>query len=131
MLYKLHQMNYIDLELKAIKQEILFRDPKLVPVFDKVDQSGFQLYSVIKEPYPALIAAIIGQKIRYEQAKFLRSKFYSVFGTNFTPNQVINADLSFLPSDKVTIIRDVTEFILAKEYTLTKEEIESLDVVKG
>ena len=129
--FKIHQMNDINLQLQALKNEILLRDPKLIPVFNKVDESGFQLFSVIKEPYPALIGAIIGQKIRYELAKNLRSELYKRFGINFTPNQIYNDDLSFLPNDKVKIIKDVTEYILANDLNLTKENIETLDKVKG
>jgi 3-methyladenine DNA glycosylase/8-oxoguanine DNA glycosylase len=131
MLAIIHQMQSLDLQLQVLKSEILLKDPKLIPVFNKVDESGFQLFSVIKEPYPALIGAIIGQKIRYEQAKNLRSLLYSKFTTYFTPDQIYNGDLSFLPNDKVKIIRDVTEYILANDLTLTKENIEKLDVVKG
>lgn len=119
-------------ELETIKLHLIQRDPILKQVFDTVDASGWQLHTVIKDPFPALIGAIIGQKISYIAAKNLRGQLYSRFGTVFTPLSLYKQNLSFLGITPATIVHDVTEFILTNNIDLNTElGIRSLTRVKG
>jgi hypothetical protein len=85
---------YADLE--KLKNVLVERDPRLQPVFTTADASDFALHTVIKSPYPALIGAIIGQKVRYTQALQDRSRLYSQCGTDFTPADLSGHDFSWL-----------------------------------
>lgn len=119
-------------QLESLKIHIASRDPKLKIVFDDVDASGFKLHEIIKKPYPALIGAIIGQKIRYTQARKYRSKLYEVLGTDFTPEQVVDLDLTWLGNPHSMIIKNVTQYILENGVDLSTESgIRSLENVKG
>ena len=119
-------------ELECVKKHLVTVDPQLAVVFTAVDNSGFKLHTVIKEPYVALIAAIIGQKIRYQTAKDLRGKLYTQLGTTFTPQQLLQANLSFLNTTASTIIHDVTRYIITHNVDLSTEDgIRSLKWVNG
>jgi len=118
--------------LNKVKDYLGKVDPKLLTVFNDVDKSGFKLYSVIKDPYTALICAIVGQKITYKLAKSLRGQLYSRHGSVLSPHIIINSDLVFLGNITETIIKDVTLFILTYNINLNTEEgIRSLQNVKG
>lgn len=93
-------------------------------VFETVDGSGFLLHTVIKNP--SLVAAIIGQKIAFTTARKLRSQFYRRYGTDFTPEQIYNQDLSFL--GQATIIQDVTSYLIAMT---TEADIRELECIQG
>lgn len=119
-------------QLTKVKEYLASIDPVLQQVFREVDVTGFQLHTVVKKPYTALIAAIIGQKITYKLAKQLRGQLYTRYGTNFTPQQIAKADLSFLGAAPVSIIRNVTQHILDNNIELmTEADIRSLATVSG
>lgn len=119
-------------QLETVKSYLLQRDPALRTVFDTVDASGFRLHTVIKDPYPALIGAIIGQKISYTAAKNLRGQLYARYGTTFTPTMLRNSHLSFLGTVPAAIIHSVTEYILNNNIDLSTEiGIRSLMNVSG
>ena len=120
------------MQLSAVKSYLINKDPKLKEVFDIVDASGFQLHTVIKDPYTALVGAIIGQKISYTTAKSLRSKLYSQYGSVITPQMLQNQDLSFLGSVPASIITNVTNYIIINNVDLhTEAGIRSLINVNG
>src|SRR4030067_364052 len=83
-------------DLANVKLYLCSIQPELQYVFDEVDANGFQLHTVIKPPYPALIAAIIGQMIRYQSAKIMRSRLYERFGNDFLPEDLHGIHLDFL-----------------------------------
>lgn len=115
-------------EVERVKHYLLSIDPILLPVFSTVN---LQLLDVIKKPYPALIGAIIGQKIAYTTAKKLRGELYNRYGTEFTPETLINTDISFLGA-AAPIIKRVTEYIISHHVNLdTCEGIHSLIAVSG
>lgn len=119
-------------QLEMVKEYILIQDPQLKIVFDRVDNEGFQLHTMIKDPYTALICAIIGQKISYKNAKSLRSKLYSTYGNILDPKQIQSSNLSFLDQSTVSKIIGVTNYIINNNIDLTKEEgIRSLESVNG
>jgi DNA-3-methyladenine glycosylase II len=119
-------------QLTAIKNYLVTISPELKLVFTQVDASGFQLHTVIKSPYVALVGAIIGQKITYTKARSLRGLLYAQLGTSFTPHNVLNSDLNFLDGRVKTIIQTVTHHILFHHLTLdTEAEIRSLEVIPG
>lgn len=121
---------YADLE--KLKQVLVERDPRLQPVFTTVDASGFALHTVIKSPYPALIGAIIGQKVRYTQARQERARLYSQYGTDFTPTQLSDQDFAWLGGFRAQAIVNVTEHILTYAPDLSTEDgIRSLTIVPG
>jgi 3-methyladenine DNA glycosylase/8-oxoguanine DNA glycosylase len=66
--------------------------PELRIALDKV--GILDIHSLMKQPYPALIGVIAGQKITFVQAKQIRSYFYKTLGgTNFTREQVESQSL--------------------------------------
>lgn len=119
-------------QLEAVKEYLCQQDPQLRNLFVTVDGTDFRLHTVIKTPYTALIAAIVGQKISYVTAKKLRGQLYSRYGSSFTPAQLKNADLSFLGSTASGIIAAITNYILDHNIDLnTEANIRSLEVVHG
>jgi len=119
-------------DLTKVKNYLLINDPTLKQVFDKVDANNFLLHTAIKQPYPALIGVIIGQRITYVAAKKLRSALYSRYGTEFTPQQLHNQDLSFLGPTPANIIKNVTTYILQYNIDIAREAgIRSLIYVEG
>ena len=88
--------------------------PELKIVFDKV--GPLDLDGLKKPIYPALICAIIGQKIRYTLAREIRSKLYQLVGTNFKlididtiPNPILEG--IGLSSVQVNCIRNVNTYL--------------------
>lgn len=105
------------------------KDPKLKEVFDN---SGFKLHTVIKDPYTALVGAIIGQKISYSNARLLRGRLYSKYGINIAPTMLRGQDMSFLGAVPASIIANVTEYIIINNVDLNIEDgIRSLVNVTG
>lgn len=118
--------------MEEAKSYLISRDPALTAVFNHVDNTGFKLGDVIKEPYPALVGAIIGQKITYKAAKAARGRLYQQYGVNFTPESLHNQDLSFVGAVPAKIIYNVTNYILANNIDLSTEDgIRSLINVNG
>lgn len=119
-------------QLKLAKNHLIAKDPKLKIVFETVDKEAFQLHTVIKDPYTALIGAIIGQKISYKTAKSLRGKLYSKYGNLLVPCEIIGADLYFLGTVPSNIIKSVTNYILDNNIDMNTENgIRSLINVNG
>jgi 3-methyladenine DNA glycosylase/8-oxoguanine DNA glycosylase len=119
-------------QLSAVKSYLVTKDPGLQVVFDAVDANGFQLHTVIKNPYTALVGAIIGQKISYTKARSLRGELYSRYGASLAPEIIRDADLVFLGQVPATIITAVTEYILVNNVDLeTEAGIMSLGEVCG
>lgn len=115
--------------LTEVKQYLISVDPRLKPIFDTVN---FQLHTVRKEPYVALVGAIIGQKITYTAAKELRGHLYKRFGDNFTPITLIKSDLFFLGTDRERIIKSVTQYIIDNNIDLNTEVgLRTLLIVPG
>jgi 3-methyladenine DNA glycosylase/8-oxoguanine DNA glycosylase len=118
-------------QISEIKDYLVTIDGKLKILFDDVDKTGFQIHTVMKEPYPALVGAIIGQKISYSLAKKLRSELYTRYGTIFTPQDLYQKDLSFLGAAE-KIIDNVTTYIVINNIDLsTEDNIRSLVTVNG
>ena len=119
-------------DLRKIQEHLLTVDPELHVVFTVVNASGFQLHTVIKQPYPALIGAIIGQKVRYTQARQDRARLYQKFGTDFTPEQLSGQDFSWLGDFRAQAITAVTAYIQTQRPDLSTEAgIRSLTIVPG
>ena len=119
-------------QLEAIKLHLISQDSQLQILFKTVDDTGFQLHTIIKEPYTALLGAIIGQKISYRTAKSLRGQLYQHYGTSITPYMIKDADLSFLGVVPATIISNVTDYIILNSIDMNTEEgIRSLINVTG
>lgn len=119
-------------QLSLVKSYLVTKDPALQIVFDVVDASGFQLHTVIKDVYTALVGAIIGQKISYTRARALRGELYTRYGASLSPEIIRSADLSFLGQVPATIIAAVTEYILINNVDLeTEVGIMSLSAVSG
>jgi DNA-3-methyladenine glycosylase II len=119
-------------DLDKIKAYLISVDPILSTLFTEVDKTGFKIHTVMKMPYPALIGAIIGQKITYKQAKKLRSKLYSEYGTTFTPQDLYKKDLSYLGISPSSIIANVTNYIIENNIQLrTEDDINQLKCVTG
>src|SRR5207237_391925 len=115
-------------------------DPPLRIVFSEVDKGHereregmFPLHTVRKEPYTALVGAIIGQKITYKRAKTLRGELYRRFGPELSPDLMQASDLTFLgEGPAAATIKAVTRHILEKGVDLqTEAGIRSLSAVKG
>ena len=90
---------------------------------------------IIKQPFVALIGVIVGQKISYKQARNIRSKIYSLLGTEFSPAEISAiSDQELLSTGMSTsnlqCIRDVTHELLECE-SIGKDEILSLQRIKG
>lgn len=118
-------------DLDKLKKYLIEQDPKLKKLFDTVDGTGFQLHTVIKDPYTALLGAIIGQKIAYTRAKVLRGQLYQRFPI-ITPTIILNGDLTFLGATPANTVRRVTEYIISNGVDLNTEAgIRSLSNVKG
>jgi AraC family transcriptional regulator of adaptative response / DNA-3-methyladenine glycosylase II len=134
-------------ELAAAKEYLVGVDPQLKQVFDTVDGTGFELHTVIKAPFPALIGVIIGQKISYRKARTLRQKLYTLLGSNFTPDDILvripsgasqleapilGPSFGFLDPRTQEIIRAVTIHIVSTGVDINQAEgIRSLGSVPG
>jgi DNA-3-methyladenine glycosylase II len=64
------------MDTKAI-EELLKKEPLLARFFDKHERK-LDLDSFAKQPFPAIVAAIIGQKISFSKACKIRSELYSL-----------------------------------------------------
>lgn len=115
-----------------IKAHICKISPELKPVFEHVDASGFELHTVIRDPYVALVGAIIGQKISYVRAKKMRGQLFAQFGDKFLPTDILAGDLGFLDQQKRQITLDVSRYIVDNSVDLSTESgIRSLTTVRG
>ncbi len=118
-----------------IKNYLIAVDPVLQKVFEQVDIKSFD--SLPKTPYVSLIGAIIGQIIRYEQAKSIRSNLYRTCGNSFdisTISQLTLNDWNNIGMDKskVSVINCVNQYIVDHQLNLYNiEHIRSLKNVAG
>lgn len=96
---------------KAIER-ILEKEPKLVRFFEKHDRK-LDLDSFRKDPFPAVVAAVIGQKIAYTKARKMRSELYAMLSSaqSFTPAEIIQLDDSKLLSTGMprTVLRRIRQ----------------------
>lgn len=124
---------YVSLE--QVKNHLVTLDPPLSEVFRVVDNSGFQLHTVIKDPYTALVGAIVGQKIAYTTARNLRRTLYQKYAQPngaLLPTDIVTADLSFLGPVASGIVLRVTNYIIDNNIDLSTEAgIRSLEVIQG
>ena len=119
------------MDLEAIKSQLIEKDKKLERLFREVDEKIDNIFESQKTPFPALIGAIIGQKISYYSARKMRGDLYSRVGTEFGPEEVLVLDLSFL-GQKEDTVRKVSLHIIDNDITLSSEEdIYSLECVLG
>ena len=118
-------------------QQLLEADPPLQSVFTYVKNSNNPFANLPKPPYVALIGAIIGQIIRYNEAKRIRGNLYKHFGNNFTRDDIENAtDETWikigLDPSKIGIINRTNEYLETTNNQLaTIEEIQDLKNIKG
>lgn len=118
-------------QLETVKTYLTDKDPKLRAVFDTVDAGGFKLHTVIKDPYTALLGAIIGQKISYTAARSLRGELYKRYPV-LTPDLINKGDVNFLGPVPAKIIKLVTKYIIENNIDLNTEEgIRSLTKISG
>lgn len=99
-----------------ILSKLTEKDPKLKKLFDSVNPDAFD--TVYKPPYTALVGAIVGQVISYEEAKKIRGKLYNLLGSaDFTiadVEKITNEQFKEIGLDdqKIEIIRTANAFIL-------------------
>lgn len=99
---------------KVISQ-LKHNDSILTKLFHEVKNVNWQVLK--RPPYVALIGSIIGQKIRYTQAKKIRSNLFKLLGTSFTIDDFIAIDEKKLlktgiSNQQLKIIQDVNLFLL-------------------
>ena len=75
------------MSLAEVKEYLCTVDPKLRILFEAVE---LDLESLYRPPYVALIGAVVGQRIRYTEAKKIRGQIFQCLGTNFTPQDLLN-----------------------------------------
>ena len=103
------------LKNKIIIQKLIKMDNNLKIVFDYVHpETAF--VNLPKPPYVALIGAVIGQIIRYTDAKRIRGNLYKQFGDKFTIEDIENATEEIwakigLDINKMDIIKRINDFI--------------------
>ncbi len=111
-----------------IRDYLIQIDPTLQRVFDSVTRDAF--HRLPKPPYVALIGAIIGQIVRYTQAKSIRSNLYRLCGTNFTSAIITGLKAEHwnyigLSPDKVMIINRINQYL-----TESGNNLRSIDDIK-
>jgi len=119
--------------LPAIQAYLVSRDPALQSLFATVTVDWPTL---IKQPYPALIGALVGQKIRFAQARQIRSQLYSQYGTQFTHVTLMATPLILascgLDSRTLQIIADVNREIVTRQLDLSQPtHLQQLSCVSG
>ncbi len=108
-------------------------DPELTPLLTQVK---VEWKTLLKSPYVALVGAIVGQQIRYRQARVIRSRIYTILGTNFscsdfsalTQEDLLGVGLS---SGKIAIINRVNVEILMGASPLTLSGLHQLESISG
>ncbi len=120
---------------KTIHNYLISVDPSLQIVFTQVGIDSFD--GLPKPPYVALIGAVIGQIIRYTQAKSVRSNLYRLCGSNFDTHTIASLSRDQwreigLTSDKLNIIYKLNNYIVDNNIELnTVEDIQKLKRVEG
>lgn len=98
-------------------------DEFLLLMFDKVGNLNLDLMK--RTPYVALIGAIVGQKIKYTEAKKIRGNLFTKLGTNFTNQDVEKLDEKELSElgltlDNIKTIKNLNEYLKKNELKLDK-----------
>ena len=120
--------------LPGILQKLQQRDPFLSKLFETVKVDWKQ---IIKNPYVALIGAIVGQKIRYQTARSIRGKLYQKFTIHFTVLDIDSVSDSVLQEcginqKGINTIRDVNLFIHKHHLQMSSaEDLRRLEEVSG
>ncbi len=120
---------------RDIHNYLISVDPSLQIVFTQVGIDSFD--GLPKPPYVALIGAVIGQIIRYTQAKSVRSNLYRLCGSNFDTHTIASLSRDQwreigLTSDKLNIIYKLNNYIVDNNIELnTVEDIQKLKRVEG
>ena len=131
----IHPSSVDKLTDKTIIDKLIHKDPSLTIVFETVNPKLFK--GLPKPPYVALIGAVIGQIIRYTQAKYVRSKLYELCGNNFTINdieQITESQWSQIGigPDKTEIIKTINRYIRTNNINLRNiYDIKKLKSIKG
>lgn len=122
-----------------VKLWLIDKDPHLQLLFNSVPELDFN--KLYKEPYIALIGAIIGQLISYKEAKCIRGKLYNILNCNLSCKPSIIeriSDMTLLSigisQQKITIIRLLNRYLIkigADKSHLTLDEIKSTKHVNG
>lgn len=129
--------NLIDqLTNQTVIDQLVLCDPKLNEVFETVHESSFD--NVYKPPYVALVGAVIGQIIRYQDAKRIRGNLYrKLKNADFTIEQFVNlsdSELSEIGFDnqKIEILKRLNTFILDNQLDLNSvSDLDRLTEIKG
>ena len=120
---------------KNIHTHLINKNPELKILFDNVNSESFD--NLPKSPYVSLIGAVIGQIIRYTQAKMVRGNLYKVYGNNFTIDNIINLTEQDwynmgLDLPKVQIINNINSYILNNNINLNCiDDIRQLKQIVG
>lgn len=128
----------------SIEEQLIAADPKFAPVIATVGRLDF--IALRKNPYVALLGAILGQKIAFTEARKLRSHLYATYGTDFTHADFLRQPekwtllKSQLPADKAAIIENLHRYLekqpvdylsVLVEPVLVKRNIQALTSVYG
>ena len=100
-------------DYSKILADLQEQDPQLKVLFSAVPNVDYE--NILKEPYPALVGAIIGQRIKYLTAKEYRKTIYSTLGINFHPIEFLSNISLFsdrIPKEILENIIRVSNFIL-------------------
>jgi DNA-3-methyladenine glycosylase II len=107
------------MEIKS--NDILKFIVKLEPKFQRVfDQVGYlDLQSFKRDPYVSIVGAIVGQKMKYVEAKKIRGNLFTRFGTKFTPHDLETA-INDLPRmglsrDNILAIQSLNNYLIQNE----------------
>lgn len=117
---------------KHIHTQLVSSDTKLNILFDTIDINSFE--GLPKPPYVALIGAVIGQIIRYVQAKSVRSGLYRLCGNNFGIDMISNLTVDQwnsigLSQDKLDIIYRLNTYITNNSLSL--DTVNSINKLKN
>lgn len=127
-------MNSID---PSVKEHLLNRDPHLEFLFNNV---VIDWGTIIKSVYVALIGAIVGQKIKYTQARTIRGNLFKRFGSNYgwqDLNEVIRVNGTDelhelgLSLTNISIITRVNEYLQDGNSLETIDDVRKLKCIKG
>ena len=117
---------------KDIQNYLINIDPYLKVIFEQVDVNSFD--GLPKTPYVALISAIIGQIIRYDLAKSIRSSLYRICGNEYTISTIMSLSIDDwniigLNDNKIMLIHSVNKYIL--DNNLDLYDINSIKMLKN
>lgn len=90
-------------------------NPEIAFLFDQIGTDAFK--NLPKPPYVSLIGSVIGQIVRYEAAKTIRSNLYRKYGNYFTIDDIVKIKIEEwmeigLSKDKIDIILRINDYIL-------------------